>query len=97
MILAFGIFLILAYQLHPYFRKGFFYEMLSLALIFGARGLYILSKGKASLVAFIIFLLTIQNFFDEFFFDPTSNDWNEVIASILIVLITTLKKDKWIR
>lgn len=95
-----------AYQFLEVLPKGSFYKLDALAWIFCTRAFYILAIlalrekiiGSAlPTILFISCLLSIQNGLDEFFFDNITSTIHEVIASALIILITIIKKKKWIK
>ena len=87
--------IILAYQLHPVFYKGFFYHSTAFAFCCFLYSLYQQVRGEWSLVVFSIYALSINNLIDEIFFDPKEMDWNEWISFALIILIVLQKKNKW--
>lgn len=97
---------ITAYQFWQLMPKGFFYKLDALAWIFCTRAFYILAilalreKIIGSVLPTILFiacLLSLQNGFQEFFFQNIKSNIHEIIASALIILITLIKKNKWIK
>lgn len=85
----------LAYSLYKSLWQGAFYDLTALAFVCYTYVIYRLSKGKWSLLSFVIFLTTLNSFIDELFFDPTSLCINEYIGFVLTIIITHLFKDKW--
>ncbi len=67
------------------------------ALFIFLLALYIKQVSKPSFLTFFLFCITLNNLLDELLFDNTKLGVNEIIASILLVLVyyfrTTEKKD----
>jgi lipoprotein signal peptidase len=64
-----------------------FFKVQSLAMVIPA--IIILKfayKTKARALSIGYLGLTISNFLDELFFDPTQAQWNEIVFGILIIL-----------
>ena len=89
--------IICAYQLHPYFYKGFFYHATAFSFVCFLHSLYRQAKGTWSLIAFVVLMLSINNCIDELFFDPTEVDLNEWVSFGIIVLIVYIERRKWIK
>ena len=87
----------LAYTLSPIISLGLFFDLVALSFSSIWLYTYLSSKGKWSIVFFIIFLTSLNNFIDELFFNPAEYDWNEYTAFSLIVLITILNLKRWKR
>ena len=56
-----------------------------------------MSRGKWSLVAFVVFLSSLNALLDELFFNPNEVDLNEYIGFFLTILLTIKFKNKWSR
>jgi len=56
-----------------------------------------MSRGKWSLVAFVVFLSSFNALLDELFFNPNEVDLNEYIGFFLTILLTIKFKNKWSR
>ena len=67
------------------------------ALFIFLLALYIKQVSKPSFLTFFLFCITLNNLLDELLFDNTKFGINEIIATILLILVyyfrTTDKKD----
>ena len=90
------IIMVAIYLLHPYLWKGAFYHVTALSFCLVHYSQYLQTKGKFSLVVFIVFIVTLNNLADELFFDPTKMDYNELFSAALIAFIVFVNRRKWI-
>ena len=89
--------IISAYLFLPQLPKGSFYKLTAISFCSLWRLAYLQSKGSWSLAYFVMWLISFNNLLDELFFDPKEQEYNEVFAALLIVVITWRYKNKWIR
>lgn len=73
------------------------FDLTAFSFISYTRVIYLQSHGDWSLMAFIVWLTTINSFIDEILFDPTKIGLNEYIGFVTIVLISIKFKAKWIK
>ena len=85
---------ILTYSFWNYFPKGVFYigNGLFIALICA----YIFFTDRKSNIKFILFSLSLNNLFDELFFDNMKLELNELltVCAIIIILIIRIKNGR---
>ena len=86
-----------AYTFYDLLWANAFYHLSALAFCFYTFTIYLLSSGKWSLLAFVVFLTCLNAFIDELFFEPEKIEVNEYIAFALIIVISLCCKRKWIR
>ena len=86
-----------AYSLHPYLWYGAFYDLTAISFVGYTRALYLQTRGRWSIVVFIVWLTTVNSLLDELFFNPLEMQYNEFIAFLLIVLIVFKNQKKWTR
>lgn len=82
---------------YPYLWDDSYHHLRAIAWVGAFRTMYLLSKGKWSIVPFVMCMAALNNLFDELFFDPLERDWNEWTGFLLIILIATIQRKKWIR
>lgn len=87
----------IAYAAYPCLWDKAWYHLVSFAFVGFTRTIYLQSKGDWSLVAFVIWLNSLNALIDELFFNPKEMDYNEYIAFVLIIAITYKQRKKWIR
>lgn len=87
----------LAYAAYPLLWSGAWYDLVAISFVAFTRVIYLQSKGVWSLACFVLWLFSINNLMDELLFDPTEMDYNEHIGLLLIILITTIQRKRWIR
>ena len=83
---------VLTYQFWSYMPRGFFYKGMALFILMLSFVIY--SDNRNKFVYFLLFCLSINNCLDEFFFDPTKNDFNEIVATLLIPVIWYYKNKR---
>lgn len=80
---------IATYQLWMYLPKGYFYK--GMALFIMILSFIIYSYNRQKFVYFLLFCLSINNFLDECFFDPTKNGINEIVIVFFILIFWYFK------
>lgn len=84
---------IVTYSFWTYFPKGFFYKGNALFLLIFVSYLY--ANDKNSFIKHLIFNLSLNYIFKEFFLDASQLYFYEAIAIILIPLIWYIKHGKF--
>lgn len=69
--------------------KGSFY--LGNGLFIFMLCMYLFAQDKQSFIKFVLFSLSINNLFDELFFNPTELGFNELLVAILTPFIWLIK------
>jgi hypothetical protein len=83
---------IATYQLWVFMPKGFFYKGMALFILILSFIIY--SDNKHKFVYFLLFCLSINNFLDECFFDPTKNGINEIAVCFFIIVFWYFKNKR---
>jgi hypothetical protein len=77
------------YLFWSYLPKGGFYIGNSLFILLLCTYLFI--NDKSSFVKFILLSLSLNNFFDEIFFDNTEFGLNEIVVGVVILIFAIIR------
>ena len=84
----------MAYSLFPYIWHGGWYDLTAFSFVCYTRVIYEQSHGSWSLMAFIVWLTTINALADELFFDPRVIELNEYIGFAILVIVSIKYKKR---
>jgi len=80
---------IITYMLWDFLPKGSFY--IGNGLFIFLLCVYIFSEDRKSFIKFVLFSLSLNNLFDELFFNPTKLGINESLLFVFIIVIGFFK------
>lgn len=83
------------YSFWSYLGNGAFYIGNSLFIFLLCAFLF--NKNRSSLVCYLLLCVSLNNLFDELFFNPTEIQYNEIILLILMPFVWYLKTKKYAR
>ena len=83
---------IITYLFWSYMPKGSFY--IGNAIFILLLCVYLFLTHKESVIKFTLMSLSINNLFDEVFFDNTKLELNELLTALAILIFALIKKKK---
>lgn len=86
---------VVTYGFWQYFPKGSFYIGNSLCIVLLCA--FIFFKERKSFIGFVLFSYSVNNLFDELFFNPGVIGINEFVFSVIIPLLWYIKTKYYAR
>ena len=83
---------IITYLFWSYLPKGSFYVGNAIFILLIC--VYLFLTNKESVIKFTLMSLSINNLFDEMFFDNTKLELNELLTALAILIFAIIKKKK---
>ena len=83
---------LVTYLFWKYLPKGSFYIGNSIFIFLLC--VYLFLNDKESVIKFILISLSINNLFDEMFFDNTKLELNEILTALTIFIFALIRKKK---
>lgn len=86
---------LITYLFWSYMPKGSFY--IGNAIFILLLCVYLFLTDKESIIKFILMSLSINNLFDEVFFDNTKLELNELLTALAILIFALIKNKKCLK